>query len=166
MDISDGCGIMKQDQDGPGAPIGNDNASKGHVSEEDKKRIDDFKESLANGTANTRVKTQVQKRHRPGSSQFEKYEQIRRKSKQTPQSRLYDHISDEWLLENGRTLLGSDTMEVCKDKSIREFITFPEPIGEDFDTKTGSFKPTKRAMVKYSKNGIHFVPVMEVKKWQ
>lgn len=31
MDISDGCGIMKEDQDGPGAPIGNDNAAKDHV---------------------------------------------------------------------------------------------------------------------------------------
>ena len=60
MDISDGCGIMKEDQDGPGAPLDNDNASKGHVSEEDKKRIGDLKESLANGTANTRVRAQVQ----------------------------------------------------------------------------------------------------------
>ena len=34
MDFSDGCGIMKQDQDGPGAPIGNDNAAKDHVKQE------------------------------------------------------------------------------------------------------------------------------------
>lgn len=31
MDIPVGCGIIKGDQDGPGAPIGNDNAAKDHV---------------------------------------------------------------------------------------------------------------------------------------
>ncbi|MGN0636057.1 MAG: polymorphic toxin type 50 domain-containing protein [Acutalibacteraceae bacterium] len=55
-----------------------------------------------------------------------------------------------------------EKMKVCKDNNIREFITLPEPIGEDFDTKTDSFKPTKRAMVKYSKKGIHFIPVKEI----
>ena len=70
-------------------------------------------------------------------------------------------ISDQELLESVKDKLGSSTLEAEVGGGFQEFIDCDRPVVEDYDTKKKKFVPTKRVQVKYSKYGIHIIPVKE-----
>ena len=171
MDISDGCGIMKEDmaenqprdEEGQFATTGASGSKSCKASAaKSSPQVDAFRNEIASEKANLSIRTQKQNAHRVGIRQYDDYAARRKKAGKTPPSRVLPTISDQELFDCVRDKLGSSTLEAEVGGGFQEFIDCDRPVGEDYDTKKKKFVPTKRVQVKYSKNGIHIIPVKEI----
>lgn len=152
---SNGGGVMHSPDRGGGFGGGSDltsGASNGKISpEQAEKNRKELEQAIKSGKVSTKLDKDQQKKHKKGSEEYNR----RIANGELPS---YTELSNMEIQTVINEKSGTGIVYIGKDGQFREVVSLDSRKGMFGDRTSGSYIPTDRATIHYSKHGAHLVP--------
>lgn len=118
----------------------------------------EFQSKVLQGLVRLKTRIQKQDKHIYGTKRFiEEIEKARQLGQSLPS--YFPNISSSDIERMFSSYYGHGKMDRKNDGSMREFVTVPGIEAYYYEAREQRYKPTNRFMIKYSKYGVHVIPV-------
>ena len=126
------------------------------------KKVEVFKQALANGEINTKIRKQKQDEHIPGTKARERRLETDKNNNSTPSSEFKEGIDVKKLVTES---VGKGELVFRKKHTYpNEFVTCKHTIGYAWNTGKQKYVSTRRLQITYSNKGIHAFPVKKLRE--